>query len=82
MANYTEHDTPESLTEDQLKLLSESRPDWVLDYLSENTIFDIHSIRLLLEIGKNEAKKMLLERNKHKIASQPVNPVEQKTDEN
>ena len=50
---------PDSLTEDQLELIVRSKPDWLLDYIEANTIFDMHQIRLILEMGMIEAQRRL-----------------------
>jgi hypothetical protein len=58
LVTFTEHDTKETLTVEQLELMAQSDDEFLTDYLAERTIFDAHRIRLLLELGSDKAKEM------------------------
>ena len=56
---YAKSDTIDALTADQLDLMARSEHDLLVFYLGERTVLDVHRIRLLLDLGKIEAKRRL-----------------------
>ena len=54
--DYTERDEHNDLRLSQLKLIADSDNGPLLRFLEINTIVDIHRIRLMLEMGQEEAK--------------------------
>lgn len=61
MTQYTKEDTIDSLSTEQLVLMANSDHQTLIQYIEENTIFDAQRIRLLLEMGAEEAKRRLNE---------------------
>lgn len=59
MAEYKALDEIGNLNTDQLDLMVRSDHGPLIDYLEKNTIFDVHRIRLLLELGQERANEML-----------------------
>ena len=59
MTTYAEHDSVESLTEDQLALMSTSDHGLFIRFIKDRPNFDIHRIRLLLDLGVVEARRRL-----------------------
>ncbi len=57
MTIYSKNDTLDGLTLDQLDLMARSDPSFVVRFLDENSGYDAHRIRLLLELGAIEAKR-------------------------
>lgn len=58
MHKYTADDTPESLSREQLKLMANSDSSLLLYHLESTTSYDVHRVRLLLELGVREAKRL------------------------
>lgn len=56
---YSEQDTVANLSKEQLELMAKSEHDWVVSFIEERTLFDVHRIRLMLELGAIEAKRRL-----------------------
>jgi hypothetical protein len=56
---YTKSDTLNTLTPEQLDLMAKTDRNILLHYLEKNTIFDVHRIRLMLELAASEAAKRL-----------------------
>lgn len=56
---FSETDTIANLTEEQLQLLERSDGSWVVEFIKTRSIFDAESVRLLLELGKIEARRRL-----------------------
>jgi hypothetical protein len=56
---YTENDRRDKLATYQLELMARSDHDIFIDYLENETIFDAHRIRLLLEFGQDKVRELL-----------------------
>lgn len=54
---YTKSDTIQTLTPEQLDLMAKTDSSLLIGYLERNTIFDVHRIRLMLELGASDAKR-------------------------
>ena len=59
MANFDANDRADSLSHEQLDFLSNTDDSWVIEFLKRETRFDENQIRLLCEMGRNEAKRRL-----------------------
>jgi len=60
MTVYTVMDKKDNLTKDQLESMANSDHSLLIRYIEENTIFDAHRIRLLLELGCEKATDMAI----------------------
>jgi len=59
MTTYSEADTKEKLSKEQLELMAKSQHDYLIDFIESTTRFDTHRIRLLLDMGVDSARKQL-----------------------
>lgn len=59
---YEPSDRIDTLSPEQLDLIARTRNDHLLRYLEECTIFDVHRIRLMLELGAAEARRLLADK--------------------
>jgi len=57
MTTYNKTDTIDSVTKDQLELIAETDSVWLLNFIEDRSIFDVHRIRIILELGIIEAKR-------------------------
>jgi len=62
VTTYTQADSIDALSNEQLELILRSENDVLISWLEENSIFDSHRIRLMLDLGAVEAKRRLSER--------------------
>lgn len=58
---YEPSDRIDALSPSQLDLIARTDNGILLRYLELNTIFDVHRIRLMLELGAVEARRLLAE---------------------
>jgi len=47
------------LTKDQLEQLSRFQPDLLLVILGKTTCFDVHALRILIELGQARAESLI-----------------------
>ncbi|WP_320838477.1 hypothetical protein [Zhongshania sp.] len=59
MATFTESDTIETLSSEQLEMMSKTDHSWLIDYIASATRFDAHRIRLMLEFGQDAVKRKM-----------------------
>ena len=56
---YKKDDTIESLSVEQLELIAATQSDLLLVFLEKRTLFDVHRVRLMLDLGVVEAVRRL-----------------------
>ena len=57
MPTFSKSDKLESLSAEQLKLMGDSDPIFVVGFLESSSVYDVHRVRLLMELGAIEAKR-------------------------
>lgn len=57
--DYSKDDTVETLSREQLELIARTDSDILLRVLADTTIFDVHRVRLMLDLGVVKAKRRL-----------------------
>jgi hypothetical protein len=57
LTTFSATDSVDSLSAEQLELMARTQHDILVHYLETKTHFDVHRVRLLLDLGVIEAKR-------------------------